>query len=190
MTEDDDTTTYKVVLNHEEQYSIWPDYRPVPAGWREEGVIGTKAECLSHIDQVWTDMRPLSLRRHLEEMEKNPPEPQEALPLDETPPLVERLQGQDHRAVVQVRVEDKLAYFRERIEIGHIHVLFPDTRGGTELGLALDETTQANALTALETGADVELCGELTLDDEHVICSVQLSTPALEGRGGLRRVSA
>jgi MbtH protein len=55
-------TTYRVVLNHEEQYSIWAADQPIPAGWRDEGYAGSKDECLAHIEQVWTDMRPLSLR--------------------------------------------------------------------------------------------------------------------------------
>jgi MbtH protein len=58
----EDTTTYKVVLNHEEQYSIWPADRDNPLGWRDAGTSGSKKECLDHIEQVWTDMRPLSLR--------------------------------------------------------------------------------------------------------------------------------
>jgi len=58
---------FKVVINHEEQYSIWPADRENPAGWRDEGTVGTREYCLGHIDQVWTDMRPLSLRRALEE---------------------------------------------------------------------------------------------------------------------------
>jgi MbtH protein len=60
---DDDTQTYVVVLNDEEQYSIWPADRDLPLGWRGDGVSGSKAECLAHIGEVWTDMRPLSLRR-------------------------------------------------------------------------------------------------------------------------------
>ena len=59
----EDTTTYKVVLNDEEQYSIWPADRANPLGWRDGGKTGTKAECLAFIKEVWTDMRPLSLRR-------------------------------------------------------------------------------------------------------------------------------
>ncbi|MEU4558331.1 MbtH family NRPS accessory protein [Actinoplanes sp. NPDC023936] len=51
-----------VVLNDEEQYSIWPADRPLPEGWRSAGVTGSREECLAHIDEVWTDMRPLSLR--------------------------------------------------------------------------------------------------------------------------------
>jgi MbtH protein len=58
----DENTQYHVVVNHEEQYSIWPDYKALPEGWRAEGKTGTKDECLAHIEAVWTDMRPLSLR--------------------------------------------------------------------------------------------------------------------------------
>lgn len=59
---DTQTVRYTVVLNHEEQYSIWLAAREIPAGWRAEGTEGSKEECLAHIDQVWTDMRPLSVR--------------------------------------------------------------------------------------------------------------------------------
>ncbi|HEX3394712.1 MAG TPA: MbtH family NRPS accessory protein [Acidimicrobiales bacterium] len=54
--------THGVVVNHEEQYSIWPLAEPLPAGWAREGVMGTAEECLAHIGRVWTDMRPLSIR--------------------------------------------------------------------------------------------------------------------------------
>ena len=54
---------YKVVMNHEEQYSIWPAHRDNPIGWSDIGKIGTKEECLDYIEVVWTDMRPLSLRK-------------------------------------------------------------------------------------------------------------------------------
>lgn len=67
MSELEDTRPYAVVLNDEEQYSVWPDDREVPAGWRREATTGSKEECLAHIDQVWTDMRPASLRRWMDE---------------------------------------------------------------------------------------------------------------------------
>jgi MbtH protein len=63
----EDTTIYKVVMNHEEQYSIWPADRENALGWKDAGKVGTKAECLTYIEDVWTDMRPLSLRRKMEE---------------------------------------------------------------------------------------------------------------------------
>lgn len=65
--EQEDRTIYKVVVNHEEQYSIWPEYRENPLGWTSVGQVGTKAECLDYIERVWTDMRPLSLRKQLEQ---------------------------------------------------------------------------------------------------------------------------
>jgi MbtH protein len=68
--EKEDNTVYKVVLNHEEQYSIWPADRENPLGWRDAGKIGLKTECLAYIKEVWTDMRPLSLRKKMEEAEK------------------------------------------------------------------------------------------------------------------------
>ena len=69
MDEQEDLTTYKVVLNHEEQYSIWPADRENPLGWSDAGKSGTKAECLAFIKEVWTDMRPLSLRRLMKDEE-------------------------------------------------------------------------------------------------------------------------
>jgi MbtH protein len=63
----DDTTIYKVVVNHEEQYSIWPADRENPLGWSDAGKSGPKADCLAWIKDVWTDMRPLSLRRQMAE---------------------------------------------------------------------------------------------------------------------------
>jgi MbtH protein len=65
MAENSDVVTYAVVVNDEEQYSIWARGRELPAGWRESGVTGSKQECLAHIEEVWTDMRPLSLRRSM-----------------------------------------------------------------------------------------------------------------------------
>ncbi|HEX2042638.1 MAG TPA: MbtH family protein [Acidimicrobiales bacterium] len=67
MSTADDRTIYKVVINHEEQYSIWPADRDNPLGWADAGKMGTKDECTAYIREVWTDMRPLSLRRQMEE---------------------------------------------------------------------------------------------------------------------------
>ena len=63
---EEDTTIYKVVVNHEEQYSIWPADRENAPGWRDACTSGSKAECLAHIERVWTDMRPLSLRLQMD----------------------------------------------------------------------------------------------------------------------------
>ena len=62
-----DTQTYRVVMNHEEQYSIWPAHREPPLGWRDCGKTGLKDECLQYIEELWTDMRPLSVRKQMEQ---------------------------------------------------------------------------------------------------------------------------
>lgn len=59
---DQQDATFSVVVNDEEQYSIWPAGREIPAGWRTDGRTGAKEECLSYIESVWRDMRPRSLR--------------------------------------------------------------------------------------------------------------------------------
>ncbi len=66
-----DDRTYHVVINGEEQYSIWVTDRAIPAGWRAVGPSGSKAECLTYIDEVWTDMRPLSLRKRMEAQQQS-----------------------------------------------------------------------------------------------------------------------
>jgi MbtH protein len=70
MTEDHQTRQHAVVVNDEEQYSIWPAERDLPAGWRRDGFTGTEAECLAYIDETWTDMRPASLRRWMRDNEQ------------------------------------------------------------------------------------------------------------------------
>ena len=64
MSTDDDARTYLVLMNDEEQYSLWLKHKPVPPGWRAVGKEGTRAECVAYVDEVWTDLRPLSLRSH------------------------------------------------------------------------------------------------------------------------------
>ena len=64
--ESEDTTIYKVVVNHEDQYSIWPADRDNALGWKDAGKSGSKAECLAYIKDVWTDMRPRSLREKMD----------------------------------------------------------------------------------------------------------------------------
>jgi uncharacterized protein YbdZ (MbtH family) len=133
----EDTTVYKVVVNHEDQYSIWPDYKEMPFGWKDVGKIGLKADCLAFINEVWTDMRPLSLRKKMEEMAKNPPPP--------TPPpdpnrlreksMVDRLCKGDHPVEAGLRPEKTVKLFKEALDRNYVRVKFTKTRGGTELGV-------------------------------------------------------
>ena len=59
-----------VVVNDEAQYALWPHDAPVPAGWHETGCLGTAEECTAYVERVWTDMRPLSLRKNVQEAEQ------------------------------------------------------------------------------------------------------------------------
>jgi len=68
----EDLAIYKVVVNHEEQYSIWPLDRENPLGWSNAGKTGRKQECLDYIKEVWTDMRPLSVRKQMEQLKRVP----------------------------------------------------------------------------------------------------------------------
>ena len=65
-----DSARYKVVVNQEEQYSIWPAERENPVGWMDAGTIGSKTECLAYIREAWADMRPLSLRKTMDQQER------------------------------------------------------------------------------------------------------------------------
>jgi MbtH protein len=67
MSEEQREIVYTVLVNHEEQYSLWPQHKDVPAGWRAVGKEGSKEECSKYVDEVWTDMRPLSLRKRMAE---------------------------------------------------------------------------------------------------------------------------
>lgn len=67
QSDEEDLTTYEVVVNTEDQYSIWPSGRTLPPGWRAEGKRGQKEDCLQYIKEVWTDMRPMSLRVQMDD---------------------------------------------------------------------------------------------------------------------------
>ncbi len=67
--DDDDTRIYRIVVNHEEQYSIWLAEKEIPLGWKAVGTQGSKKACLEYIAEVWTDMRPLSVRQKMKAQE-------------------------------------------------------------------------------------------------------------------------
>ena len=64
---DDERIEYQVLVNHEEQYSLWPGFKEIPKGWEQVGPVGTKDECLAWVEEVWTDITPLSVRRQMQE---------------------------------------------------------------------------------------------------------------------------
>lgn len=188
----DDTLIYKVVVNHEEQYSIWPAERENALGWRDAGKSGPKDECLAYIKEVWTDMRPLSLRKKMEAMAKNPP-PQSAAPpaAEYKNDLVQRLSEGKHPVEVGLRPEKTVQAFRECLDRGYVHIKFTNTQGGTELGVRLDKSACdfGQADFSAQRG-NVRLIGGLTLDYVPVRCVADIDLGTLTGKGHLERVAA
>ena len=197
--EDDreDTTVYNVVVNHEEQYSIWPVDREIPRGWKSVGKRGSKAECLGFVKEVWTDMRPLSLRKAMEREAKERaerkarglpeyPPPQPPPPPDPRDNLVQWLAEGDHPVEASLRPEKTVAAFKDRIDRGYVHIKFTDTRGGTELGVRLDPQTcnLSGADFEKQTGT-VHLVGGLTLNYVKVRCVADIDLETLSGGGHL-----
>jgi uncharacterized protein YbdZ (MbtH family) len=193
--ETEDRTVYRVVLNDEEQYSIWPADRDIPAGWREDGMSGLKAECLAHIDEVWTDMRPLSLRTHMAEMERKAAEGGGEPPLDEPEAdeesLVTRLSRGEHAVEISLRPEPTGQALREAVDQGYVYVRFTQTRGGTELGVRLDRAaTDVTGADFDAPGGRIRLVGDLTLDFEPVRCFADIDLATMAGRGRLAAAGA
>ncbi len=189
----EDNTVYKVVVNHEEQYSISPAYKANPAGWRDGGKTGAKAECLAYIKEVWTDMRPLSLRKKMEELAKTPPPP--LPPQDPNAPrqksLVERLCEGNHAMEVDLRPDKTVKLFKEALDRDYVRVKFTQTEGGTEIGFRLDRASSDLSKANFEAGtgtAHVE--GNLTLDYVKVKCIADIDLGILSGIGRLVKVAS
>lgn len=185
MDETDDIGRYKVVINHEEQYSIWPEARDNPLGWTDVGVSGSKSECLDHIDKVWTDMRPLSLRKWLAE------NPVDTSPAEGSAPaqrdLVEFLAAEERPVALVLRGVSESERFKSIRERNFLQLRFPTTEGGTELTMEVDRT--ASELSALEreptSDARIQLVGRLELDYRAVECRANIRLSTLEGTGRL-----
>ena len=188
----EDRTVYRVVINHEEQYSIWPEGLPCPAGWTSAGPVGSKAECLAHIEEAWRDMRPASLRRAMAELAAAPaPAPAApAAPTGGGPRLVDLLCQGEHPAELCLRPERSAAVLARAIEAGLVHVKLTGTRGGTELGVPLDRGRCEVQDADLQRGTGpIHLEGELSLDLVRVRCIVDLDLATFAGTARLLRLA-
>jgi len=187
----EDTTIYKVLMNHEEQFSIWPEYKETPNGWTDIGKSGPKAECLAYIKETWTDMRPLSLRKRMEELAQNPPSP--PTPPDPNRPreksLVDRLCDGIHRVEAGVRPEKTVKLFKDAIDRDYVPIKFTDTKGGTELGIRLDRPACNFSAANFDAGTgNVHVEGGITFDYVKVRCVADIDLNSLEGIGHLVKV--
>lgn len=188
----EDTTIYKVVMNHEEQYSIWPDYKENPLGWSDVGRTGPKAECLAYIKEVWTDMRPLSLRKKMAETAETPPlPPPPAKNIDTGDDLVDRLCDGDHAVEAGLRHEGTVERFKEALDRNYVHIKFTETKGGTELGVRLDRDRCDFSRADFEARAGTaHIEGNLTLDYVKVRCVAEIDLQTMNGKGRLVKVES
>jgi len=192
-TDDEDDRAYKVVVNDEEQYSIWLADRANAPGWKDAGKAGSKADCLAFIRDTWTDMRPKSLRAKMEELAKNPPPPAPAAspsryPPTDMNPLVGRLQEpQEVEAAIEPRADAKL--LRDAIERGFVFMTF--VRTGTRLGVRLDRGACDLARADFDAGTgSITLVGDLTLNYNEARYRGDIDLATLRGVGRLEFVRA
>jgi uncharacterized protein YbdZ (MbtH family) len=188
-TDREDATNYIVVMNHEEQYSIWPSYKEIPLGWKDVGKSGLKPECLAYINEVWTDMRPLSLRKKMEEMAKKPPPPPPDPQKKPEKSLVDRLCVGSHPVEASLRPERTVKLFKEAIDRNYVHIKFTDTRGGTELGIRVDhEACDFKKADFENCAGTAHIEGALILDYVKIRCVADIDLDTLEGKGRLEKV--
>jgi uncharacterized protein YbdZ (MbtH family) len=176
-------------MNHEQQYSIWPAHMEIPAGWRSHELQGSKQECLAHIETLWTDMRPLSVRRYMTEQASA--EEEKLAELEDSEPrltTVERLCTAD-AAEQRVRISCRPANvesFRDALARGFVHVKFLAT--GTELGMRLlPDAGSGNSTDFARAEGKIALRGELSLDFVPLRFSGSIELATLEGTGRLER---
>lgn len=172
MSEDQD---WNVVVNDEEQYSIWPCERELPPGWREAGFRGLRTACLEWIEREWTDMRPRSLRERMAADAAKPPETPQEPARPAGPSLVDRLCAQEQSAYLEL-YGGTLAI---RLEQGLVHVCLPDTRGGTTLGVSL--------VNHQVTGESIQFLGTLSLDFVTLRCHGQFDLSSNKGQMDFNR---
>ncbi|WP_079978231.1 MbtH family protein [Parachlamydia acanthamoebae] len=172
--------TYQVVMNSEEQYSIWPTYKEVPQGWNNVGKQGTKQECLDFISNTWVDMRPLSVRKWLEENGEKIAAHRLKITGDLnkenstkkfSSPTVEFL---CERKQVVCILEKSPIDFQNSINKGFVYFNFPNTKGGTSVRVRID-----NAVA--DSSDSMHLEGSFILDYVHLKCIAEVSLSNLKG---------
>eukprot|EP00163_Fabomonas_tropica_P022886 TRINITY_DN4005_c0_g1_i1.p1 TRINITY_DN4005_c0_g1~~TRINITY_DN4005_c0_g1_i1.p1 ORF type:complete len:214 (-),score=58.26 TRINITY_DN4005_c0_g1_i1:128-769(-) len=198
-----DVERFRVVLNHEEQYSIWPSWKENAPGWRDEGTEGTKEEVMAYIDKVWTDMRPLSLRKKMSEWEKNRPKVDrdearrriEAMRANtdafHTPQpanaLVTKLMDKQAVQIIRYRNDDgtpALDKLKDAVKRQYVLVKFTQTTGGTELGLNLTPLPDRPTYSQVHwSDTQLQVTGRAKLDYTPILIHASIDLATFEGTG-------
>ena len=188
---------FRVVVNAERQYSIWPVFKENPTGWEDEGMKGTKSACLEHIDKVWTDMRPLSLQKFMAQNAGKsagkkieiPKAPEDGKDYFHAPQpandLVKRLLKEQAVELIRYKDVEKL---KKAVENGYVLVKFTGTQGGTELGANVKNSDPACQVTFNEQARTATIQGRLKLDFTPVHLFATVSLDSFQGTGYLQVV--
>jgi MbtH protein len=175
---------YAVVINEEEQYSIWPLEKAIPLGWKSVGHQGNKADCLAYIKQHWTDMRPLSLRKQMESLKNTQTMDFEELPSATLSPTVKFLSEGKHPLRVYPYPSTS-EHIKTYLEEGFIHLNFLDTKGETCLGFQPNSNTDKSQADFRQGKGKIYLEGNLILDYVNVKCQADIDLSSGEGYGQL-----
>jgi uncharacterized protein YbdZ (MbtH family) len=185
----EDSIPFLVVKNHEEQYSIWPVGREIPLGWIDCGFNGDKQSCLKHIESVWTDMRPLSLRKQMDSLATTAVTEPTAESVPSGPSLVERLCSTTHKVRVVVRPENSDTAFKDALDRGFVQIEFTETQGGTVLGFPVDtEQSDFSQMSGNKQNGQIVIVGLLTLNFQKVRCVATINLKDLTGEGKLELI--
>lgn len=172
---------YEVVKNIEEQYSIWPQNKEVPSGWKKVGYSGEKDVCLKHIEQVWTDMRPLSLRKHIESMKTSSRVNNERLQTD-TESLVDLLLNKDVHAVSLPYQPVDMPDFLDQLRSGICYIEFNEVFSQPQIAISLtSENYELNANYILFKGS-------LTLDLIPIQCHCKFDSKNFRGTCRVKKI--
>lgn len=165
---------YCVVINQEEQYSIWPFGLDIPPGWQAIGVSGSKDECLDYVEKVWVDMRPLSLRKFHEELEHQDFDTYVATEKENSVPLLKDLLLANDQAfrIIAADIEQLKKQWQEK----YIYINLFQTLGETEVCITLADTPSQECLEG-----NVELYGTVNIDDDEYMVELAIELDKLSG---------
>lgn len=165
---------YSVVINQEEQYSIWPSDLDIPPGWQEIGVSGSKDECLDHIEKVWVDMRPLSLRKFYEELANQNLDAHETTEEENSVPLLKDLLLANEQAfqIVAADIDQLKKQWQEK----YVYINLYQTVGETEVCVILAAPPSVE-----HSEEKLMLCGSVDIDDDEYTVNLNIDLKKLSG---------